>query len=737
MLPNDPMVKALLPLTSRLRTDVTAKKGANGPVWTDEKLTDALVAKHLNGGPARGCCPIKAGESVTMAGLFDMDSHKGEVTWPDMVGHAKRIMETMEMVGLTPIPFRSSGGHGIHIFSVWDDPQDAYSVRQLMQQVLEACGFKNGDGGVAKGQVEIFPKQDSVDVSGKGNMFILPGAGKSVPLEPLLDLEPLEKTDLVRVQWTVSDPVPIVERPERSGSGGRVGLEALESALDAIPNSGENELAYEQWRDVIFAIHHETDGSDEGLALAEKFSAKSSKHDKKFLEQRTWRHIKGRDDGITGRTVLTMAQQHGWTDPTEVFDMVVDDTATVDNGIDSSPPKLRRDGNGAILATIENVVAALSKPGYCGMEIRHDDFKDEIVYAAAGDNQWFQFGDNEYTKLRIALERRGFKPIGRELVRDAVGLVAMNNRFDTAIEWLNQLQWDGVSRIETFLSRYFGAEDTPYTRAVSLYIWSALAARVLHPGAKADIVPILIGEQGSGKSTGVSAMVPDPQHFTEISFNEKEEDLARKMRGRLLGEIGELRGLHTKELESIKAFLTRTHENWVPKYKEFATVFPRRLLFIGTTNQHEFLADSTGNRRMAPVTVGRTDLDALTQDRLQLWAEGAVFYMSSGVAYQLAEQLARDIHHNHEITDPWTEHVDAWLDCVDAFTGEYPRKKAYLTTGEILQGALAMEKKAIGKREEMRAAVVLKKLGYTRKKMRVQGKGAWVFVPTVPHLDPT
>src|SRR5690606_14634369 len=114
---------------------------------------------------------------------------------------------------------------------------------------------------------------------------------------------------------------------------------------------------------------------------------------------------------------------------------------------------------------------------------------------------------------------------------------------------------------------------------------------------KADMAPILVGQQGAGKSTAVAAMAPAPEFFAEISFSEKDEDLARKMRGRLVAEIGELRGLHTREQEAIKAFVSRTHENWIPKYREFAVQFPRRLVFIGTTNKDEFLADETGNRR--------------------------------------------------------------------------------------------------------------------------------------------
>lgn len=116
----------------------------------------------------------------------------------------------------------------------------------------------------------------------------------------------------------------------------------------------------------------------------------------------------------------------------------------------------------------------------------------------------------------------------------------------------------------------------------------------------------------------MEALSPDPAFFTEISFAEKDDDLARKMRGRLVAEIGELRGLNTKELESIKAFVTRTHENWIPKYREFATQFPRRLVFVGTTNEDEFLADKTGNRRWLPVEVSKVDVKAIKRSPFTL-----------------------------------------------------------------------------------------------------------------------
>ncbi len=416
----------------------------------------------------------------------------------------------------------------------------------------------------------------------------------------------------------------------------------------------------------------------------------------------------------------------GYVEPADKFEPVVLDAAEILE-VQNAGPILRK-GRGGYLATVDNVTKALRHPLYCGMHIRFDQFRDEIMYAAPSrrsevgipaNAQWLPLTDADYTRLRITLEKKKFKPVARELIRDTVLLVAMDNPFDSAIEWLSQQHWDGVSRVEMFLSTYFGVPDSPYARAVSRYLWTAMAGRVMQPGVKADMVPILMGAQGARKSTAVKDMVPDEAFFTELSFDEKDDDLARKMRGRLVAEIGELRGLHTKELESIKAFITRTHENWIPKYREFATKFPRRLVFVGTTNEEEFLADRTGNRRWLPVKVGECiDTDGIRRDRLQLWAEARDLFELLGVEYREAEDLAKNVHQEHMVTDPWSEAVQAWLDMVDPMTGHTARASNYLQIGEVLKDALGIEAKHVGKREEIRMGKVLHALGFVRRQIR-------------------
>jgi predicted P-loop ATPase len=394
-------------------------------------------------------------------------------------------------------------------------------------------------------------------------------------------------------------------------------------------------------------------------------------------------------------------------------------------------PAFERNKAGQILASIDNVSKAVGNPAFIRHRVAFDEFKDATMLAHAGTDDWRTLTDADYTALRILMERHGFKPVSKDMARDAVEFVVDKNKFDSAILWLESLEWDGLPRLDRFLPEYFGAEDSDYTRAVSAYMWTAMAGRVMSPGIKADMMPILVGGQGVGKSTGVAALVPSEDFFFEMDFNRKEEDLARQMRGRLVAEVGELKGLHSREIEHIKAYITRTHENWVPKFKEFATQFPRRCLIIGTTNKNEFLGDETGERRFLPVVVSSVNLRAIERDRLQLWAEARERFAVGNVLWQEAERLARNVHHKHKLVDPWKEDISTWLAATpefgDADTGPAANGERPFTTSELLSG-LGIEVRNKNNLQDKRAAAILTGMGYVNRNRRVGGhqKRVWI-----------
>lgn len=741
------LVKSLTPIVSRVRTDVTALKVADGSSrWTTDALTTAMLEHHVNGGPARGVCPIREGESVTMLGLLDLDSHKGATSWGEMVSVAADVADALSTMGYEPIAFRSSGGRGVHIYVIWDTPQDAHSVRQALTAAIESCGYVNGAKGLVENQIEVFPKQSDVAVGGFGNQFILPLAGASEPLDLGLGIC-TGKESIVGMAWPTSTPVPDLERPARVGEDLVYDAEPIEkvsAALAAIKNDGPSD--YDWWRNIGFAVHEATGGSEEGREVFMAWSAQNDAHDETFATERVWGYIKPADkrggSAVTRATLYGEAMKHGWGAPTPPSaDGFEDALPAVINEPASEPAELpgyERTPKGEILTNLVNVVMACMRPDICGWRIGHDEFRDELMVAppgVAGDRAWRAFSDADYTRLRTRLHRHGIENVGSEMIKDAVYMIGQDNRFDAARLWINGLHWDGVPRVASFMATYMGAEDNEYTLACSLYMWTALAGRVLDPGCQADMVPIFMGTQGLRKTSAVKAMSPSPDFFGEIDVAESDDNMSRKMRGKLIAEIGELRGLRVKEQEAVKAFITRTHEEWVPKYKEFGTKFARRMLFIGTTNQEQFLGDKTGNRRWLPLRVSRADTDGIERDVLQLWAEARDLWLGGGVRWQEAERLARAVHGEHEFDeDPWVGRVANWLESSD-FDGKRVADRPYLTTEMILVEAVRMELGRTTKADQMRAGEALRELGYKRKPLRIGNRVSHVYVATLLPPD--
>jgi predicted P-loop ATPase len=301
----------------------------------------------------------------------------------------------------------------------------------------------------------------------------------------------------------------------------------------------------------------------------------------------------------------------------------------------------------------------------------------------------------------------------------AVDLVAERNQFDSAVDWCRSLVWDGVCRIDKAMSTYFGCEDTPYTRAVGTYLFTALAGRALVPGCQADMAIVLIGLQGARKTSAIAAISPSPEAFGEVNLSKTDEQLAYILRGKLVIEIAEMRGITGRDSESTKAWVTRRVEEWREPYKRMTTKYPRRAILLGSANEIELFDDPTGERRWLPTIAGRTDVAALERDRAQLWAEGVARFTVDGIAWQEAERLATAEHGKFIVSDEWAGIIAHWLEAMPLpVAGQIPSPfkngEIPISLHEMAWQALGLKKSDITMREEKRIGKILRYAGYEK-----------------------
>lgn len=388
------------------------------------------------------------------------------------------------------------------------------------------------------------------------------------------------------------------------------------------------------------------------------------------------------------------------------------------DGPDLTRPMLSGTNNkGVSPGTPSNLQMALDWSGL-GVHVALDSFMGTIYAAYDGNKDTGRpLRDTDYTEIQIRLDRRlGIEKASTTAVREAVAYCAENNPRDSAIQWANGLTWDGQDRLHDLHSKILGAEDTAYSRAVVYYIATAMAGRCLSPGIKADMVPVLVGAQGCRKSTFIECLAPIPDTYASIDLAKRDDNLSRELLGKLIVESGELRGYGVRDQESLKDWITRKSETWVPKWKEHRTEFLRRFLLIGSTNTKRFLTDPTGSRRWLPLSVcvtrGIIDTDYVKDNIRQIWAQAVHLFQKHGILYEDAEFLAQSEHDKYRVIGAREVAVREWLST---------RSSDGFGSLEVIRGALGLPNPTNTIIREVEH--VLMALGYSR-----DNEGKWYLL---------
>lgn len=253
-------------------------------------------------------------------------------------------------------------------------------------------------------------------------------------------------------------------------------------------------------------------------------------------------------------------------------------------------------------------------------------------------------------------------------IDDAFAIEVERHRFHPIKKYIQSTKWDGVKRVDTLLIDYFGCEDTAYTRAVIRKSLCAAVARVFEPGTKFDMVLILVGAQGTYKSTFIRKLGVNwfSDTFTTVQGKEAYEQL----QGAWIIEMAELSALKKSEVESIKQFISKCDDAFRPAYGRTVEIYKRQCVFFGTTNDTDFLKDSTGNRRFNPVDIHPEFATKSVKDDMddyvvsQIWAEAFEMWKNGETLYFDENEtiLARSEQHKHTATDERRGVIESFLE---------------------------------------------------------------------------
>lgn len=314
---------------------------------------------------------------------------------------------------------------------------------------------------------------------------------------------------------------------------------------------------------------------------------------------------------------------------------------------------LRFNTQGKIEGSIYNAYLILENHPELCKTLEYNEFSHKIEKIK--EVPWLSERNNtewrglDYTLLRAFLDENLKVRIDEKSLKASVLQSATQRSFHPVKKYIEKENWDGIERIPSLFIDYLGIEDSRYTREVTKKWFTGAVARIYRPGVKFEMVPILSGAQGIGKSTLVQKLAPEFFSDSLKGLGESKDDL-HFLIGSWIIEISELSAMKATEVEKTKQFISAKEDRFRVAYGEEPQKYPRTCVFIGTSNDDEYLKDKTGNRRFYPLACDASRAEKSVFDGSlenivpQIWAEAKNYYDKGEELYlnEELEEIARE-----------------------------------------------------------------------------------------------
>ena len=279
--------------------------------------------------------------------------------------------------------------------------------------------------------------------------------------------------------------------------------------------------------------------------------------------------------------------------------------------------------------------------------------------------------------------------------------------------------WDGDNHILAMSVSVSvkGGVDEQMRFAEYLTKWLVgMVAGWIDPTVVNNVILVLIGEQGSYKTTWFNYLLP-PQlsqyFYTKTNANRMGRDDLLTLAQYGLVCCEELDTMRPSELNQLKAAVTMPSIDERAAYAHFHEHRKHIASFCGTGNNVQFLSDPTGNRRWLPFEIESImsprdhpfDYDGIYSQAYALYQQGFQYWFSQQEIVSLAA-------HNRQFEAPKLE---------TELVQMYFRRPASAEPGEFMPVSLAMQIVGAGITQKLNAVMLGRafvELGFERKTSR-------------------
>ncbi len=198
--------------------------------------------------------------------------------------------------------------------------------------------------------------------------------------------------------------------------------------------------------------------------------------------------------------------------------------------------------------------------------------------------------------------------------------------YNPVLAFLNDLpKWDGQNHVAKLFSRLPGLSSE---QLAFLAVWLRatvahwLQLDTLHGN---EVVPVLIGAQGCGKTTFLRRLLPCQlrEYYLDHLNLSNKFDKEMALTNNLLVNLDELEAIRPSQHAALKQTLSKNKVNGRPIFGKAQDDRPRYASFVSTTNNPHPLTDATGSRRYICLRIPKGQLidNAGDIDYEQLYAQ--------------------------------------------------------------------------------------------------------------------